>query len=136
MRIAELERQTGLSRHTVRYYEVQGLIAAPPRQANNYREYPAQTVSDLRFIREAQRMGFQLAEIRSILQLRRQSQLDCAEGARLLQDKLDEVDERLRQLQALRRVLRVEQQRLLQSAREQGLPLAAKLDRPGTRSRR
>ena len=44
MRIAELEQRTGVSRHTLRYYEKQGLLIEVGRRDNNYRDYPEQAV--------------------------------------------------------------------------------------------
>ncbi len=66
MRIGELEKRSGASRHTLRYYESLGLISAL-RRDNNYREYSPQTLGDLGFIQQAQSMGFSLGEIGEIL---------------------------------------------------------------------
>ncbi len=62
MRIGELEKRSGASRHTLCYYESLGLISAL-RRDNNYREYSLQTLHDLGFIQQAQSMGFSLGEI-------------------------------------------------------------------------
>lgn len=118
MRIGELERHSGASRHTLRYYESVGLISAQ-RQGNNYRDYSAQTVKDLSFIQQAQGMGFSLAEIGEILQAQREHQLDCAQGALLVSKKLREVEEKIANLQNLRRFLRSEKVRLEASAAAQ-----------------
>lgn len=127
MRIAEVEALTEVSRHTVRYYERIGLLSAPPRGANNYREYSAACVEQLRFIRDAQQMGFTLEEIRHIVQLQREGAINCAEGARLIWAKRQEVQQRLAQLQRLDSYLASEQQRLTASAQAHGYPLAAEL---------
>lgn len=129
MRVADVERASGLSRHTLRFYEARGLIAAPQRAANNYRIYPPQVLEQLAFIRETQGMGFSLEEIGDLLRLRREARLDCAQGALLLQGKLQEVEQRLRQLRRLRNYLRAERDRLRDSALAHGLPLAPELQR-------
>lgn len=118
MRIGELEKHSGASRHTLRYYESLGLIRAQ-RQANNYRAYSQQTLSDLGFIQQAQNMGFSLGEIGEILQARREQQLDCAQGALLVTRKLIEVEKKITDLHQLRDFLRSEKQRLEASAAEQ-----------------
>ena len=118
MRIGELERHSGASRHTLRYYESVGLISAQ-RQGNNYRDYSAQTVKDLSFIQQAQGMGFSLAEIGEILQAQRNQQLDCAQGALLVTRKLAEVEEKIANLQELRQFLHNEKTRLEASAAAQ-----------------
>lgn len=118
MRIGELEKRSGASRHTLRYYETLGLISAQRRE-NNYREYSQQTLNDLGFIQQAQGMGFSLGEISEILKARREQQLDCAQGAELVSRKLVEVEQKLADLQQLRNFLRIEKQRLENSAAEQ-----------------
>lgn len=64
MRIGELERATGLSRDTIRYYERIGLITPPTRLANGYRDYAEHAVTELRFIRKAKELDFSLEDIR------------------------------------------------------------------------
>ncbi|SEC00670.1 MerR family transcriptional regulator [Pseudomonas anguilliseptica] len=118
MRIGELEKHSGASRHTLRYYESLGLISAV-RRDNNYREYSQQTLSDLGFIQQAQGMGFSLGEIGEILQARREQQLDCAQGALLVAKKLAEVEKKISDLQQLRDFLCSEKQRLEASAAAQ-----------------
>lgn len=111
MRIGELEQRSGVSRHTLRYYESMGLISAL-RRANNYREYSPQALSDLDFIRQAQSMGFALGEIGDILKANREQQLDCAQGATLVGLKLAEVEQKIADLQQLRAFLHSEKLRL------------------------
>lgn len=120
MRIGELEQKSGASRHTLRYYESVGLLTVQ-RHSNNYREYSPSSLSDLTFIQQAQGMGFSLSEIREILQARREQQLDCAQGALLVGRKLAEVEAKIASLQAMKRFLRNEKNRLERSAAEQGL---------------
>ena len=62
MRIGELAAQTGTTKDTIRFYEKLGLVVGQ-RQANGYRDYPAEAVTWLRHLRTAQRLGFSLAEI-------------------------------------------------------------------------
>lgn len=127
MRITEVERLSGLSRHTLRFYEAEGMIDSPRRLANNYRDYAPRVIADLAFIRSAQQMGFSLAEIRSILQLQRESRLDCAQGAALVTEKLREVETRLKDLRRLQKYLKAEQLRLAESALANGLELPEEL---------
>lgn len=119
MRIGEVQERSGASRDTLRYYERIGLIAARRQAGNNYREYDEQTLLELDFIRQAQAMGFTLAEIGELLQARRSRTLDCALGAELLGEKLAEVERRLGELTALRDFLHAERERLLASAAQQ-----------------
>ncbi len=111
MRIGELEKSSGASRHTLRYYERLGLIGAQ-RRGNNYREYDEQTLRDLSFIQQVQGMGFSLNEISEMLQAQRNQQLDCGQGAQLVGKKLLEVEAKIASLTELRSFLRKEKARL------------------------
>lgn len=123
MQITDVEKHSGLSRHTLRFYEAEGMIEPPRRLANNYRDYSPRVLEELAFIRSAQQMGFALAEIRSMLHLQRESQLDCAQGAQLVTEKLREVEARMKSLRQLQRYLKAEQLRLANSAVAHGLTL-------------
>ncbi len=115
MKVAELERRSGLGRHTLRYYEELGLIAVQ-RGANNYRAYSEHTAQDLEFIQMARRLGFSLAEIGEILEAKRQSTIDCAQGAALVADKMAEIELKISHLKVLHGFLDKERQRLEASA--------------------
>ena len=65
--IGRLAKQAGLGIETVRFYERQGLIAPPPRTDSNYRIYPEEEVSRLKFIKRAKDLGFTLKEIKEVI---------------------------------------------------------------------
>ena len=67
MRIGELAERSGLTASRIRFYEASGLIHAVERNANGYREYTADAVVTLDIITGAQKAGFSLQEIRSLL---------------------------------------------------------------------
>ncbi len=70
MKIGELAERAGVSAKTVRYYESIGLLAEPERTTSNYRDYGADAVDRLRFIRDSQAAGLTLAEVGSILEMK------------------------------------------------------------------
>lgn len=67
MKIGELARRTGLAPSRIRFYERIGLFKAVKRQVNGYRSYPADAERVLRLIVAAQRAGFSLDELRTLL---------------------------------------------------------------------
>ncbi|OKB67187.1 MerR family transcriptional regulator [Serratia marcescens] len=67
MKIGDLAKATGLSPSRIRFYEAEGLINPPPRQANGYRNYSPDTAGVLKIIDNAQRAGFSLEQIRHFL---------------------------------------------------------------------
>lgn len=69
MLIHEIARMAGMSKDGIRHYEEMGLIASSPRQAGSrtYRDYDASVLRTIEHVRQAQRLGFSLAEIGPIL---------------------------------------------------------------------
>lgn len=105
MRIGELAQACAVSRDTLRFYEQRGLIAAA-RSANGYRDYPADVVQLVLYIKTAQRLGFTLGEIgASVAALWNAPDPDCA-VTQLLQDKLNLIETRMAELDALRHELK------------------------------
>ncbi|OUD03875.1 heavy metal-responsive transcriptional regulator [Streptomyces swartbergensis] len=105
MRIGEVAAASGLTTKTIRFYEQAGLLSAPPRTADGYRDYPGQTVKRLAFIRDAQGAGLTLAEIRSVLALRDAGFSPCTHVTALINRHLADIDQRLAELRATKAVL-------------------------------
>ncbi|SCG64826.1 DNA-binding transcriptional regulator, MerR family [Micromonospora echinaurantiaca] len=101
MRIGELAAQAGMTRDTIRFYEKVGLVSGR-RLPNGYRDFPAETVPWLAYVRTAQALGFTLAEIaRHGAELR--DAPDAAEAlSALFADKIQVIDARMAELAALR----------------------------------
>lgn len=97
MKIGELAKLTGLSASRIRFYESAGLLTAAKRQANGYRDYPAETVSMLEIINSAQGAGFSLEQIRHLLPLGDGS-WNHDDLVQALRTKAAEIDALLKQL--------------------------------------
>jgi len=108
MRIGELAQASQVSRDTLRFYEQRGLIAAQ-RSANGYRDYPADMVQLVLYIKTAQRLGFSLGEIGNRVGALWQAPDPDSAVTQLLQDKLNLIETRIAELDQLRQEL---QQRL------------------------
>ncbi|MBZ2190540.1 MerR family transcriptional regulator [Alcanivorax sp. JB21] len=119
MRIAELERRTGVGRHALRYYEKQGLLVDVYRGDNNYREYPEAAVAQVNLLRQLQTLGFSLKEIRQVLLAMRAGHMDCAEGAQRMAEQRKKVDAQIASLRQASKLLAREQRRLEESAARQ-----------------
>ncbi len=68
LRSGQVAHAAGLNQQTLRYYERRGLLAAPDRTPGGHRLYPAETVTVLRVIKAAQRLGFSLDEVADLLE--------------------------------------------------------------------
>ena len=105
MNISQLAKANKISTDTVRYYEKQNLLGAPPRQDNGYRVYTDADVETVRFVRGAQALGFTLAEIRTILPQLAAGQFGRTEIEQQLQSKMAQIDTHMRQLRRLKKEL-------------------------------
>jgi MerR family transcriptional regulator, mercuric resistance operon regulatory protein len=101
--IGTLARQAGVNVETVRYYQSRGLVDEPDRPLGGVRRYTQTHAQRLRFIRQAQTLGFSLDEVSDLLEL--EDGKHCREAERLGSKKLATVRERIRQLRRVERAL-------------------------------
>ena len=102
--IGKAAQEAGVGVETIRFYERQGLIEQPAKGAG-YRTYPPEVVARIRFIRQAQRIGFSLREAQELLALRANPEADCADVRAQAQHKIAEVDEKISELLRVRAAL-------------------------------
>jgi MerR family Zn(II)-responsive transcriptional regulator of zntA len=108
MLISELSNRTGLSIHTLRYYENYGLFKGEKNEnvkTNNYKHYDESLVEKIELIKEAKEIGFTLAEIRELLDSWFDNQLSIEKKVEVLNDKIAEIDAKIIQLQQVRKFL-------------------------------
>ena len=103
--IGALPRQSEVAIDTIRFYEREGLLPAPGRRASGYREYDGDAVARVRFIRRAKDLGFTLDEIRELLALETDRDNGVEGVKRRASQRLQELNERIRQLTAMRDAL-------------------------------
>ena len=105
MRIGEVAAQAGVHVQTVRLYERLGLLPAPGRLASGYRDYAADAVLLIRFIKRAQQLGFTLSEIKTLSTLRAQGDGSAADFRQMATAKLAEIDRKITHLQEVRNAI-------------------------------
>ena len=106
MKIGELARKAGSNSETVRYYERIGLLPRPGRTDSNYRDYSQEDVERLTFIRHARGLGFELVDIRSLIDLAEHPERGCGEADAIASRHLEAVEAKIAQLKKLRSELR------------------------------
>ena len=111
MQIGELANTAGVTTKTIRYYEAIGVLDEPARTDSGYRSYGPAAVERLDFVKQAQSTGLALAEIKSILEIKDQGGQTCEHTKALLRQHLDELDERIVELEAARVELQAMYQR-------------------------
>ncbi len=105
MRVGEVAERAGVNVETLRYYERRGLLPAPERTPSGHRRYDEETVRFLRAIKEAQAVGFTLAEIAEYLRAARRSQSPSEVLRIRMAAKIDEIDSRIASLRRIREEL-------------------------------
>ncbi len=112
LKISELAAQTGLSAHTIRFYEKHGLISASERSEAGYRYYSDADIRRAEFVKTARNIGFSLDDIGQLLSIRLDKDShSCQEVTDITQHKLNEVHDKIAELLIMQQTL----QRLLDS---------------------
>jgi Zn(II)-responsive transcriptional regulator len=102
--IGQLAKRAGVAIDTVRYYERNQLLAPADRLASGYRRYGEAELKRLRFIRRAKALGFTLEDIRGLLSL--SDERNVAKVKRAAETKLTDIEQRIAELQRIRKGLR------------------------------
>jgi DNA-binding transcriptional MerR regulator len=105
MRSGEVASHAGVSTDTLRHYERRGLLPRPPRDASGYRRYPQAAVVRVRVIQQALDAGFSIQDLTRIFKVRDAGGAPCRDVLRIARTRLDELDERIAGLSALREQL-------------------------------
>jgi MerR family copper efflux transcriptional regulator len=103
--IGSLAQKAGVGVETVRYYERRGIIDRPAKPSAGYRKYPASIVVRIRFVKNAQELGFSLKEIAELLELRVDPDSTCDDVRRQAQEKVVDITEKIRALQQMKTAL-------------------------------
>ncbi len=112
LKISELAAQTGLSAHTIRFYEKHGLINASERSEAGYRYYSDADIRRAEFVKTARNIGFSLDDIGQLLSIRLDKDShSCQEVTDITQHKLNEVNAKIAELSMMQQTL----ERLLES---------------------
>src|SRR5471032_1112733 len=105
MWISQTAKAAGVNAQTLRYYERRGLLAKPPRRGSGYREYPADAVQIVRFIKRAQELGFSLDEVEELVRLRGVRKGERHRVRAIAERKIADIDQKIAQLQSMRDAL-------------------------------
>lgn len=109
MLINELSKRTGLSIHTIRYYENLGLVEGMSDdkvKSNNYKQYNEVVVERLEIIVEAKEAGFTLAEIKKVLTAWFESTDSKPETLQLFESKIKEMEDKIKYLKQTKELLK------------------------------
>ncbi|MBL8544647.1 MAG: Cu(I)-responsive transcriptional regulator [Hyphomonadaceae bacterium] len=106
MNISEASERSGVSAKMIRYYESISLLKPAARRDNGYRDYGADDVSILQFIRRTRDLGFSLEEVGALLALWRDRKRPSREVKRLAEAHIADLERRIKEMRAVLRTLR------------------------------
>lgn len=103
--ISRLAVEAGVGVETIRYYERRGLLRQPVKATSGWREYGEQAVWTVKYIRQAQQLGFSLRELKGLLENTATEQAFCAAVRGAVKEKLSECERQISALEARRNEL-------------------------------
>ncbi|HXG65636.1 MAG TPA: heavy metal-responsive transcriptional regulator [Blastocatellia bacterium] len=105
LKIGEVSARSGVGIEALRFYERMGLLGRPARSRSGYRLYDEGVFDRLAFIKQAQMLGFSLTEIARLIAEKEAGQSPCAEVREIVRRRLQELDEKLKELRRYRNQL-------------------------------
>lgn len=102
LKIGELAGRLELNPRTIRFYEDAGILPPPARTSGGFRLYADEDIERLRFVKAAKRLGLTLGEIKEVIAFRDRDQTPCRYVAGVIEERLSEINERMRDLRALK----------------------------------
>ena len=104
MNVSAAGRRAGLPAKTIRYYEEVGLVK-PGRAENGYRDYSAEDVHSLAFLKRARGLGFSIDECRQLMALYRDRSRASQDVREIAVAHVRMIEEKIRELESMRRTL-------------------------------
>lgn len=108
MLINELSKRTGITAHTIRFYEKSGLIKGKRDEnvkSNKYFHYDEETVEKLELVRDAKSVGFTISEIGQLMDAWYNNKMTVSEKLAVLDEKLLSIDDRIKQLREMKKMI-------------------------------
>ena len=106
MLINELSKKTGVSAHTIRFYEKSGLIEGKQDKnikSNNYYHYDEVTIEKLEFINDAKSVGFTIKEIGQIINAWYNRKYTKKQKLEILEDKLKSLEQKMKEVKEMKK---------------------------------
>ncbi|HRI01447.1 MAG TPA: MerR family transcriptional regulator [Saprospiraceae bacterium] len=108
MLINELSKRTGISAHTIRFYEKSGLLKGKLDEnvkTNKYSHYDEESVERLELVRDAKSIGFTIREISQLMDAWYNNKMTVDEKLKVLDDKLVSITDKIKQLKEMKKMI-------------------------------
>lgn len=99
MNVKQMSKLTGLSSHTLRYYEKIGLLLDIKRDANGFRHFSKNDLEWIEFLKKAKSTRMSLADIKSFALLRKKGDSSIGERITILEKHRKKLQSELSELQ-------------------------------------
>ena len=106
MLINEIAKITGISAHTIRFYEKSGLIEGKRDESiksNNYFHYDEETIEKLEFISDAKSVGFTIREIGQLIDAWYNNRFSKEEKLNILNEKLHSLEQKIKEIKEMKK---------------------------------
>lgn len=124
MNIGRAAKASGVNAKMIRHYEAIGVIPKASRTESGYRNYTENDVHILVFVRRSRELGFSMKEIKKLVGLWRNKSRASAEVKMLALRHVEELDQKILQLEAMSKSLKL----LARSCHGDGRPECPILD--------
>jgi DNA-binding transcriptional MerR regulator len=101
MNVKQLSEATGLSPHTIRYYEKAGLILDVKRNANGFRQYAKADVEWIEALKALKAIGMSLADIKHLVFLRKQGDSTIDDRIKVYEQHVNNLQVKMNKLRAI-----------------------------------
>lgn len=105
MKIGELAKKTDVNIETIRFYERKGIIKCPSKPLSGYRNYSNDYIAIIKFVKNAQSLGFSLKEIEDLLSLKVDEFNDCSLVKIKALAKIEEIENKINALVDMKKSL-------------------------------
>ena len=108
MLINELSKRTGITVHTIRFYEKSGLIKGKRNEnmkSNKYFHYDDESVEKLELVRDAKSVGFTISEISQLMDAWYNNKITITQKLEVLDEKLQSIELRIKQLKEMKKLI-------------------------------
>ncbi len=104
--IGKIAEATGVSVETVRYYQREGMLGIPAPSRSGWRKYDDRYLHTIAYIKQGQRLGLSLAEIKQLLRDVRNDGTFCLRVRSISRERLAKIEREIRELLHTRREMR------------------------------
>lgn len=106
LKIGEISKKSGIRQDTIRFYEDLGLLNPKERSSSGYRYYDQDVLPRLIFIKNTQKLGFSLKEIKDLLDLKANKKAKAGQVKAEMRRKLAQVLQKNKNLNAIAKTIK------------------------------